>query len=1104
MKKFYTLIVSLFVAMSAMAQVTTSSMSGKVTSNDGTALVGATVIAVHTPSGTQYAAVVDGNGVYRLANVRPGGPYTIEFEYIGYRTLRRQDVTIGLGDNYTLNATLSPEGQEIEAIVVTGDGLDSNMRTSNAGAQTTISTRIMESMPTVSRSMNDLMKLTPQAASTSNGLAVGGGNYRQSYVTVDGAAFNNAFGIGGSLPAGGAPISLEALDQMSVNITPFDVRQSGFTGGAINAVTKSGTNEYKVSVYDYYTSDALIGTKYATKDGEVKELSLSESLSNTVGFNIGGPIIKNKLFFFVNFEYENNVSPGQSRKAYDGSEGEWTVDVGKNSQFNRPTKEFMEEVKTYLKDTYNYDPGRYEDYSIQIPNYKVMARLDWNINKDHKFNLRYSYTKNKYSSKPSSSISPMDGSTYNRNTYGRTSNYALYFESSRYYQEQNFTSLAAELNSSFLDGQLNNTFRATYSHQYEPRSFEGDLFPTVDILQDYVDAEGKTQKAVLTSFGPDPFTYGNLRDVSTVVVTDEVTYHTGIHNIVGGLQYEYDNTKNGYMQGGAGYYVYNSWNDFVNNAEPYAFVITHSNRDDLQQVYPSFDFHQVSAYVQDEMNISNNFKLTAGLRLELPFYPNIDGNENKAFTEMYANHGGYKTSDMPAATLNISPRVGFNWDVLGDRSVVLRGGSGIYTGRLPFVWLVSVAGNSNCMQAQYNTTSKQNPDALPSGFNTNINDILADIYGGEFKAGELSAPSQATILDKDLKMPTTWKTSLAADFDLPFGIKGSIEGIYNKDLVSVAVTKTGLKEGEVQLPGEPAPRVSYSNIEGVGANAYLISNEGIDKQGYYASLTASLKKDFNFGLSLYGAYTYSTSKNVIDGIGDQVTSAFNTNTYGVNGSNAHELGYSSYVSPHRLVLNANYRFAYGNGKFATTVGLFYEGYNYAYVGDYSYTRTSYTMMRVDEVKNKNYNVNGDGGAYSLMYIPTEKDLEGMTFSSEENKAAFNEFIKSDKYLSQHRGEYSERGAVVMPWFSQLNFKINQDINFMVAGRRQTVQLGLDIKNLGNLINPAWGNIQQWGANEILSINQDDVYTFNTKNAQWNTYGNTISTWSMLLSARYFF
>ncbi|MBQ8272356.1 MAG: TonB-dependent receptor [Tidjanibacter sp.] len=1093
MKKFYTLIVSLFVAMSAMAQVTTSSMSGKVTSNDGTALVGATVIAVHTPSGTQYAAVVDGNGVYRLANVRPGGPYTIEFEYIGYRTLRRQDVTIGLGDNYTLNATLSPEGQEIEAIVVTGDGLDSNMRSSNAGAQTTISTRIMESMPTVSRSMNDLMKLTPQATTTSNGLAIGGGNYRQSYVTVDGAAFNNAFGIGGSLPAGGAPISLDALEQMSVNITPFDVRQSGFTGGAINAVTKSGTNQYKVAVYDYYTSDALIGTRYADLEGKVNELELNESLSNTIGFNIGGPIIKNKLFFFVNFEYENNVSPGQNRKAYDGSQGEWTSDIGDKSQFNRPTAEQMETIKGYLKDTYNYDPGRYQDYSIQIPNYKVMARLDWNINKDHKFNLRYSYTKNKYSSDPSSSITPLEESlTYTRKPYGRTSNYALYFESSRYYQEQNFSSWAAELNSSFLDGQLNNTFRATYSHQYEPRSFEGGVFPTVDILQDYVDSEGKTQKTVLTSFGPDPFTYGNLRDVNTVVVTDELTFHKGIHNFVGGLQYEYDNTKNGFMQGGAGYYVYNSWDDFVNDEAPLAFAITHANRDDLQQVYPSFDFHQVSAYIQDEMNISNNFKLTAGLRLELPFYPNIAGNENKAFTEMYKDYGGYKTSDMPTATLNVSPRVGFNWDVMGDRSLVLRGGSGIYTGRLPFVWLVSVAGNSNCMQMQYNTTRG---DELPSGFHTNINDILTDIYGGAFKAGDLAAPSGATILDKDLKMPTTWKTSLAADFDLPFGIKGSIEGIYNKDLVSVAVTKTGLKEGEVQLPGEPAPRVSYSNIEGVGANAYLISNEGIDKQGYYASLTATLKKDFACGLSLYGAYTYSTSKNVIDGIGDQVNSAFGTNTFGVNGSNSHELGYSSYVSPHRLVLNANYRFEYGKGKFATTVGLFYEGYNFAFVGEYSYSRSSYTLSS---------NVNGDKGSYSLMYIPTEKELDGMTFSSEENKAAFNEFIENDKYLSQNRGEYSERGAVVMPWYNQFNLKINQDINFMVAGRKQTVQFGLDIKNFGNLLNPAWGNIKKWGGEGVLSLNKDNTYTFTTDLAKWSVKNSTISTWSMLLSARYFF
>lgn len=1100
MKKFFALLLSMFMVAAVSAQVTTSSMNGKVTDSKGTPLTGATVMALHTPSGTQYAAVVDAKGYYRLSNIRPGGPYTIEVEMLGFRKLERTDVTVSLGDTYTLNVSMTEDTHAIETIVVTADGKDSNMRTSNAGAATTISSKLLESMPSVNRSMNDIMKLTPQASSTSNGFAVGGGNYRQSYVTVDGAAFNNAFGIGGNLPAGGSPISLDALDQMTVNITPFDVRQSGFTGGAINAVTKSGTNQYKVSVYDYYSSDALMGKKYATTDGTVKELTLSKSLDNTVGFNIGGPIIKNKLFFFVNFEYNRNVTPGQTRLAYDGSQGPWTSDIGNSTQFNRPTKEFMEEVRTYLKDKYGYDPGRYADYSIDIPNYKLMARVDWNINKDNKFNLRYSMTKNKYSSSPSSSINPMKSNIYNRNTYGRTSMYALYFESSRYFQEQNFYSWAAELNSRLMDGALNNTLRATYSHQYEPRSYVGDTFPTVDILENY-----GTNKAVITSFGVDPFTYGNLRDVNTVVVTDEVNFNTGIHNFIGGLQYEYDNTKNGFMQGGAGYYVYNSWAAFKAEAAPDAFVITHSNRNDLAQVYPQFDFHQVSAYVQDEMNISNNFKLTAGIRFELPFYPSLENNENKAFTSMYANFGGYKTSDMPSAKLNVSPRVGFNWDVMGDRSVVIRGGSGLYTGRLPFVWIVSVAGNSNCLQMQYNTTYG---DTKPTKFYSTTSGVLNDIYHGSFAAGDLAAPSSATILDKNLSMPTTWKSSLAADFELPFGIKGTLEGIYNKDIVSVAVTKTGLNNsGTVQLPGEPAKRTAYTAVEYQPGknlnNAYLITNDGIDKQGYYASITATLKKDFNFGLSLMAAYTRSISKNVIDGIGDQVTSAFNTNTYCVNGSNSHELGYSSYVSPNRLILNANYRLQYGRGRFATTLGLFYEGYNYGYVGGYSYTRYSYTLSS---------NVTGDGGANSLMYIPTDSDMNTMTFAGsfaeetpEQNKAAFKAFIESDAYLNSHRGQYAERGGAVMPWFSTISVKLNQDFNFFVAGRKQTVQVGLDINNVGNLLNPAWGNVKRLSAGDILSYNKTtNAYSFQTKVAVWNTYAGTASTWSMLLSARYFF
>lgn len=654
-------------------------------------------------------------------------------------------------------------------------------------------------------------------------------------------------------------------------------------------------------------------------------------------------------------------------------------------------------------------------------------------------------------------------------------------------------SLAAELNSRFGNN-ASNVFRVTWSHQYEPRSFVGDLFPTVDILETLEDGT----KAVLTSFGPDPFTYGNLRDVQTVVVTDEFSYNLGINNFVAGLQFEWNDTKNGYMQGGAGYYVYDSWDAFKTKGKPVAFAITHSNRDDLKQVYPSFQYMQASAYLQDELTFSDYFKLTAGVRFEMPFYPSIPGNANKEFAKLAEGNNsihGLSTADMPEARLNISPRIGFNWDVLKDRNLVVRGGTGIYTGRIPFVWIVSAAGNSNCLQAQYIDATGTNP--MTPDFHNNIDDILDDIYGGTFKAMDLPAPASTTIMDKDLQMPTTWKSSLAVEGTLPGGIKATLEGIYNKDLSAVYVHKLGQAqvEGGVKLPGEPQARPSWKyeglkNSQNSNVTPYYITNT--DAKGYYYSLTAMLQKDFNFGLSMMAAYTYSASKSAAEGIGDQVSSAYNTMTYSSMGSNIAELGHSAYVSPNRLIANISYRLSEGNFG-ATTFGLFYEGYNHCYVGNYSYTRYSYTMN----------NVTGDGGANNLVYIPTDAEIEQMPFADDVNKAQFKAFVGSDKYLSKHRGEYSERGGVVAPWQHRFNFKVAQDFNFNVAKKKNTLQVALDINNLGNLLNSNWGTIQQMSSDKILNWDSNtSTYTF-TK-PTWNSLTTLASTWEMLLSVRLFF
>ena len=1081
----------MFAGIVAFAQVTTSSLGGKITDEKGETIIGAAVIATHVPSGTTYGAVTNLEGRYYINGMRAGGPYSIEISNLGYRTVIFNDVTLQLGEAFTLDTWMAEATEQLAEAVVVAD--NNRFRRERNGAATTISARQIESLPTVSRSMNDVMKLTPQAASTSNGLAVGGGNYRSSYVTVDGAAFNNAFGIGSNLPAGGSPISLDAIEQMSVNITPFDVRQSGFTGGAINAVTKSGTNEWHASVYDYYTSQAVRG--YKVEGEELKDKS--NFLDNTVGFTVGGPIIKNKLFFFVNAEYSSDVVPGSS-KVVSSAKGRVDPNFVPDKDVVRPTQEFMEEVLSYLGNTYGYNPGRYQGYSISTPDYKVMARLDWNINDSNTLNLRFSHTHNASASNPSNSVNPINPNPYNRNTYGRTSTYAQYFESNRYTTDNNFTSLAAELSSRLFEGRGANLFRVTWSHQNEPRSFVGGNFPTVDILEN-IDVDGTDTRAVLTSFGPDPFTYGNLRDVNTIVATDELTYTVGKHNFVGGLQYEFDNTKNGYMQGGLGYYVYDSWESFKAGGKPVAFAITHSNRDDLAQVYPAFNYHQISAYVQDEMNLSDYFKLTVGLRAELPFYPTIAGNENKEFLSLAAKSQsmkGLSTADMPAARVNISPRVGFNWDILKNRNLVLRGGTGLYTGRIPFVWIVSVAGNSNCLQAQFIDTDGTNPNT--PNFHANVADILKDIYGGTFKAQDLAAPGGATILAKDLKMPTTWKSSLALDANLPGGIKGTLEGIFNYDLNTVAATRLGYVEDEgLQLPGEPSKRAHYKsegikNSMGSTVAPYYLQNVN-NLHGTYYSITASLKKDFDFGLSLMAAYTRADSKSIQEGYGDQVSSLFSGGNYSVNGSNKPELGHSAFVSPNRLIANISYRIQEGR-HFATTLGLFYEGYNHCYVGNYSYTRYSYTFMS---------DLTGVGGSYNLLYVPTDAELANMTFKNDANKAEFKQFIENDRYLSSHRGQYTERGAKVAPWQNRFNLKVAQDIIVYIANKPTTLQLGADLNNVANLINSNWGLCKQVSTENIMSYDsKSQTYTFSAPTV--STFRSTFNTWQLLLSARLFF
>ena len=1109
MQKRLHLLVALlaFMVSTAMAQITTSGISGKVTAN-GEDIIGATIKAVHQPSGTVYRAVTNIDGRYSIQGMRPGGPYVLEVSYVGYKTKEVKNFNLSLGQNTILNESLSENAEMLQDVVVTADR-NNNMRTDRAGATTSINADQIEAVPTVSRSMNDLLKLTPQGANVGSGFSVGGGNYRQSYVTVDGAAFNNAFGIGGNLPGNGSPISLDALDQISVSSSPYDVRLSGFTGGAISAVTKSGTNQFKGTAYMYTTNSHLRGNKVSDY-----ELNRLQSHSTTWGASFGGPIIKDKLFFFANGEYQNNISAGPSGTARVNASDEWSPSSG---TVHRPLQSDMDNMLSFLSKNYGYNPGRYQGYSLDTPSYKFLARIDWNINENNKLNFRFSKSHDKDSSAPSSSTTPFKDSviypggedaTGGKSQSGRTANAGLYFESARYYQEKNFTSFAAEWNSKW--GGVNNVLRATYSYQDEPRTYVGGMFPTVDILKN---------GSYYMGFGPDPFTEGNLRQVKTFVATDEATWSMGIQNFTAGLQFETNKATNGFGAASAGYYVFESMDDFMNGKAPRSYGVTFP-MDGSGQFLATMKYNQFSAYVQDQVNFSDRFRLTAGLRFELPIYPELENNYNKAFAAMkWKNDAGvesqYSTDQLPDAPLTVSPRVGFNWDILGNHKLVLRGGTGYFIGRLPFVWLVSAVGNAGCGQYTYyyNTPSDKGATYKMDKFYQSREDQLKVLQqqGLAVNREDAAAPSTPTIIDKDLKMNATWKTSLALDAKLPYDIDFSLEGIYSREFNPATVINLDRywdgKSYTELAPGDK--RKWYSRNSSI--NPYMITNAG--HKAYYYSITASLAKKFAFGLNLSASYTYSKAKSYGDGVGDQVSSAYYNNRYSINGNNDMETGLGTYVAPHRVIVSASYKKDYAK-HFGTEVGLIYEGMNLGYAGGYSCARYSYILSS---------NVVNDYGSNGLLYVPASrrdlddwnfadvKDKNGnVTYSADDQRDDFWAYINQDSYLKDRKGRYTERGGAIMPWHHQLDFKFNQNFYLKVAGQKNTLQFGVDIKNLANLLHSSWGLYKSVNNMQLLKYDsKTGAFNFqkNGKNILDKTYTNLTSfssTYSIQFSVRYIF
>ncbi len=1050
MKKVLLLKIALFflvftgIVTESFAQITTSSMSGEIKDAKG-GLSGASVKVTHIPTGTVYHVTANSAGYYSLGGMRVGGPYTVEVSYTGFQTKKIEDVYLKLGEDYLFDVALSESTSALnEVVIVKKDPI-----VKRNGASTIISRTKLENLPTIERNINDLTRLTPQA----NGSAIGGGNYRSNNFTVDGANFNNQFGIGQNIPAGGSPISIDALEEISVNVTPFDVRQTGFIGAAINAITRSGKNTFFGNVMYTLRSDNQQGVKVEDRViTNIQKLDVKQ-----YGFSFGGPIIKNKLFFFVNAERMKQVEPGPSKVA--------SADEVENNNLNiaRPSVNFMNTVRNYLAKTYGYETGPYQGYSYNSNNDKLFARLDWNISTKHKFSIRYSMVENK---KPFGVSGSTSGAGFTPSD-GRTSIYSMSFKNSGYYQNANLYTGSAELNSNL--GKFNNLLRLSFVHQYEPRSTDGKEFPLVDIL-DGGTAKPRS-KSTYVSFGYEPFSFGNLRDVRNYTASNDLTFTLGKHNFMVGAQAELSKVKNGFQRYGTGYYVYKSWDDFVNNNRPLNFAITYPLTAGGSQAFASFKFFQLSAYGQDEISVSDKLKITLGLRLELPTYPDVSEIKTHPLVAeaKFNNAEKINTGELPKSRVMFSPRAGFNYDIWGDGSLQLRGGTGIFTGRIPFVWIVAQSGDAGMLQYTQTLSGEQTPN-----FNA---DYKALYPNNSVKPGSI-IPSNVTAMSPNLKFPQQWKNSLGLDAKLPFGFIGKVDLIYGEDLIAVYARNANLVDPKpLNVANYPDNRMIYPAdvnryinkldkgvISTSGTNGFDVAVVDNARGGNYFSSTFQLTKPFNNKWEITVAYAYSYAKNLGDQNGDQILNLWSIPPQSSGNPNNPSLSYTSNIIPHRIVGSINHKTEWIKGL-QTGISLFYQGgsqgrYSYVYNGDF----------------------NRDNNQNDLIYVPKDRsEIDFVTngsFTKEQQEDVFFNLIENDPYLRSRKGKYAERNGAVAPWKNRFDFRVTQEILALKTGKvKNSLEFYFDVHNIGNLINSKWG-VNRFYYDKLLTPTNVDKLTPN--------------------------
>ena len=1023
------LYLSVFSFVFTLAQNTTSTISG-TTSDADEVLPGAIVRLTETGTGTTYTTVSNQKGEFRFDGFRPGGPYRLEVSFVGHNKAVVNIKRISLGELYSCDVKLTA-GNELREVIITSQAAAIR----KTGSSENFSAEDIDNRPTIDRTIQDVLAMSPYYTGSGS---FGGRDGGMNNYSIDGANFNANMGLDREkMPGAGTPFALEALEDIQIVNSAFDVKNSNFMGATINAVTKSGSNTFRASAYHFYKDESLRGNKV---DGEELTAPRGDIKRTIYGLTLGGPIVKDKLFFFVSAEMENTpLELHQWRASQNG------VEDGKNL-ISRVTEADMKKFAQDLQSMYGWNPGSYNDFTGDNKFFRLMTRIDWNISKNHNLTLRYNQTNGKKDNLYSSPGMGMGD--------GRVSVYSMVFDGSNWRKVDNVYSLTGELNSRFGNN-INNKLRASFTFN-DANNRECDAsFPCIEIMKTY-DGDGKNHAYM--SAGYDPHAWLNGINEKSWNIVDDLNISLGNHYLTIGAGFESTVASNCYMKYGAGYYRYASYDDFLQKKAPVAFAMCWSLTGE-DRALSDVTYNRLSAYAQDEWQLNPRLRVLLGVSMDMPMHTN-HRYANPSVANLDFNGKKLNTGGWPGNAVMLSPRVGFNYDVTENGDLRFRGGTGIFTGRFPLIFFSKMQEGSGMLQTSVQITNAANPllQYLAGGVRTPqqvLGEVVPNLPEEQKKLfpAQPGAVSNLITVDKNFKMPQVWKTTLALDWEAPLGSDNlfTIEGTYAKDINAITAYDANIDMDKATAKRFDGPDNRYfypgnveKRIHSDNGYAYEMTNTN---KGYSANVMAQVKMTPVKNLDLMAAYTWTASKTMNSLQSNQVENAM-TNLPTVNGINIQETQNARYIyTPHRVIASASYKLNYINDQMSTRVSVFYSGQKN---GSYSYTY--------------NGDLNNDGMSNDLIYIPASKEemnfmeytANKTTFTVEDQKTAFWNFINQDPYLSKHKGEYAQAFGGFNPWYNRFDLRLTQEIKVKIGKQVNRFQLNFDILNFGNLLNSKWG------------------------------------------------